>query len=131
MLAERDPRLLGVVSGVGSSRTFDARNRIRVEPYSYTPGADPFFYEVDYHYYDTNGRLIPNIVPTDMLGNARPAFEVRALTVFGFGGPDQVFVAPITSNYFSGRVQWRVTIPIQAPTRGDSAGWNLRVYELQ
>ena len=128
---QQEAKLLGEVNGVGSSRTFDADNRIRVEPYSHTLGPDSFFYEIDYHYYDTNDRLIPNYVPSDAWGNAVPAFTGRALPGFGGGGPDQVFVAPMTSNHSSGRVQWRVTIPRQPPTHGNSAGWNLRVYELQ
>ena len=90
-----------------------------------------FYYEVDYYHYDTNGRLIPNVVALDTWGNPEPAFKGRTLTGFGVGGPDEVFVAPIKSDYSSGQVQWRITIPRQPPSHGNSAGWNLRVYEMR
>ena len=128
---DTSPRLLGEVNGVGSSATFDAGNTIRVEPYSHTLGLDLFHYEVDYHHYDTNGRLMPSFVPLDEWYNPSPAFRGYAATGFGSGFRSEDFVAPITSNNVSGRVQWRVTIPVQPPTHGNSSGWNLKVYEVQ
>lgn len=124
---KRPKRLLGEVNGKGNSAVFDAGQKIRIEPYSHTVGADPFSYEVDYHFYDRNSNLLPMAVPLDVFGNSVPAYVRHATTGFGVGGPDMIFVAP--SELYS-YVQWRVTIPHQTQTNQNSMGWNLRVYEV-
>lgn len=120
-------RLLGEVQGRGQSGTFEAGQTIRVEPYSHTQGADPFSFDVDYRFYDGSGNLLPNHVPVDSLGNAIPAYTRTVTTGFGGGFPVETFTA--TSQLYS-RVQWRITIPQQTVTHQNSAGWNLRVYEV-
>ena len=114
---------------MGSSKTFDAGHKIRIEPYSHTIGADPFDYEVDYHYYDNNGKLIPMAAPLNAFGRPIPAFARHVTTGQGGGVPDATLIAPaLQFDGYSGRVQWRVTIPRQMETHQNSMGWNLRVY---
>ncbi len=128
-LAERERALknVGDVQGRGDSLVFEGGNEIRVEPYSHTQGVDPFVYEVDYQFVDSEGNVMPMAVPLDDFGSPKPAFREFATTGFGRGGPDQTFIAP--SPYYD-RVQWRISIPLQVITHQNSAGWRLRVYEV-
>lgn len=82
-LGDHGPKrtLLGEVNGTGSSETFDAGNTIQVEPYSHTLGTEFFGYEVDYRYYDSNGKLIPMAVPVNEFGRAVPAFARSRVTI--------------------------------------------------
>jgi len=128
---EPEKRLLGEVNGMGKSITVDTDGGILVEPYSHTIGADPFSYNVEYQFYDSNGELVPNLVPLNAFGNATSAFSGKAVTGQGGGIPDLIFTSPQPSgNYYNGRVQWRVTIPRQFVTHQNSMGWNLRVYAV-
>ncbi len=123
--------LLGEVNGRGASKTFDAGNSIHIEPYSHTLGTESFSYEVDYRYYDSNGKLMPMAVPLNEFGNPKPAFTGSAITGQGGGIPDLTFTAPALRVDGAGtRVQWRVTIPNQASTHDNSLGVNLRVYRV-
>ena len=123
-------KLLGEVNGMGSSKTFDAGNTIKIEPYSHTVGADPFTYAVDYHYYDNNSKLVPMASPLNEFGKPIPAFVGHAVTGQGGGGPDRTFTAPaLKVDGSSARIQWRVTIPHQIETHQNTMGWNLRVYK--
>ena len=122
---------LGAVSGPGTSRTFDAGPKILIEPYSHTLGADFFYYTVDYHFYDRQGEIIPELRELDRLGRTIPKFKRRAVTGLGFNGVSNKPFEALSvskSHYLSDRVQWRVTIPLQAPIHQNSAGWYLRVY---
>ncbi len=123
--------LLGEVNGRGSSETFDAGRTIRIEPYSHTIGVDFFTYEVDYRYYDSDGRLMLMALPLNEFGKPIPAFTGHVVTGQGGGGPDLTFTAPeLKVDGASGRIQWRVTIPHQIETHQNSMGWNLRVYRV-
>lgn len=126
-----EKRLLGEVNGMGNSITVDAGSKILIEPYSHTIGADPFVYNVNYQFYDSNGKLVPNMVPLNAFGNAVPAFSRQVITGQGGGVPNLTFTAPQSSpqSYYNGRVKWHITIQRQVVTHQNSMGWNLRVYE--
>ena len=122
---------LGEVSGPGTSRTFDAGTKILIEPYSHTLGADFFYYTVDYRFYDRWGEIIPELRALDWLGQPIPPHPQYAVTGLGFSGVSNKPFEALSvskSHYLSGRVRWRVTIPLQAPIHQNSAGWHLRVY---
>ena len=119
---ESQRQFLRQVSGAGSSITFTAGPEIYVEPYSYSfPGVDYFSYTVAYRPLDATGNAESHFVSEPF---TRTAATGLVLNAFGLEGPPQTFTAP--GNY--DRVQWRVTIPLQPSTHGNSAGWHLRVY---
>ncbi|MYH68672.1 MAG: hypothetical protein F4147_00660 [Gammaproteobacteria bacterium] len=121
-------RQVGEVHGRGDSLVFEGGKEIKVEPYSHTQGVDSFTYEVDYRFLDSEGNMVPMVIPLDIYGNPRPAYQEFVTTGFGGGGPDQIFNA---SSRYHDRVQWRISIPRQPATSGNSAGWTLRVYEVE
>ena len=125
---ERTPKKIGEVHGRGDSLEFEGGNEIKVEPYSHTQGADAFTYEVDYRFVDAEGNERPMAIPLDRFSKPKPAYYGNAITGFGAGIPDRTFIAP--SPYYD-RVQWRITIPHQAINHQNSAGWHLRVYEVE
>jgi hypothetical protein len=130
--SEPEPVLVGEVNGRGDSLTFDAGPEIRIEAYSHTQGADMFTYTVDYHAYGRDGVLIPNMTPLNSAGTPKPLFAGSVVTGFGDGFPDQTFRAlGVSGISYSGKVQWTVSIPQQKVTHQNSAGWNLRVYEVR
>ena len=121
-------RKIGELYGKGDSLIFEGGRQIKVEPYSLTLGVDQFYYEADYRYVDADGKVLSMVVPADAFNNPKPAYRVPVVTGFGGGWPDRILVAPLPEYE---RVRWRVSIPHQAVTHQNSAGWRLRVYEVQ